>query len=223
MLKRLGVQNLAKFDFMSPPPSQTLIRALETLYSLTALDSEGKITRLGSILAEFPLEPQLAKCLITSPLYGCVLEMLSIVAMLSVPSVFSRPTSNRGNRGNRSGIGGRDWKDLETEREEAEDDINGSFGASNSMESESRREFADPESDHITLLNMYSFPQDSEIVSTPINAFHSPKKQIGAHLIVLIHVLSCRQPTFASSSALSSSGCIFPFLRRSFFRSMSEK
>lgn len=154
MLKRLGVQNLAKFDFMSPPPSQTLIRALETLYSLTALDAEGRITEIGSILAEFPLEPQLAKCLITSPLYGCVLEMLSIVAMLSVPSVFSRPSHNRGNRRNRSGIGGRDWKDLETEVEE--DDMNSNFTSSSSMEFESRREFADPESDHITLLNMYS-------------------------------------------------------------------
>lgn len=152
MLKRLGVQNLAKFDFMSPPPSQTLIRALETLYSLAALDAEGRITEIGSILAEFPLEPQLAKCLLTSPLYGCVLEMLSIVAMLSVPSVFTRPSHRRGNRGNRRGIGGRDWKDLESELDE--DDPSSGFNASNSMESESRREFADPESDHLTLLNM---------------------------------------------------------------------
>ena len=38
-----------------------------------------------------PLEPQLAKLLLTSPDYNCSTEMLSIVAMLSVPNVFMRP------------------------------------------------------------------------------------------------------------------------------------
>ena len=49
-LKRLGVQNLAKFDFLSPPPAQALVRALETLFFLGALDGEGAITELGKML-----------------------------------------------------------------------------------------------------------------------------------------------------------------------------
>ena len=57
----LGINDLVHFDFMDPPPIQTLITALQQLYNLGALDSEGLLTRLGRKMAEFPLEPQLAK------------------------------------------------------------------------------------------------------------------------------------------------------------------
>jgi len=46
---------------------------------------------LGRKMAEFPLEPQLAKMLITSVELGCSDEILTIVAMLSVQNVFYRP------------------------------------------------------------------------------------------------------------------------------------
>lgn len=38
-------------------------------------------------MSELPLDPQLAKVLLASPDYGCSNEILSIVAMLSVPQV----------------------------------------------------------------------------------------------------------------------------------------
>lgn len=38
-------------------------------------------------MSELPLDPQLAKVLLASPDYGCSNEVLSIVAMLSVPQV----------------------------------------------------------------------------------------------------------------------------------------
>ncbi len=59
----MGINDLINFDFMDPPPVQTLIAALETLYALSALDDEGLLTRLGRKMAEFPLEPQLSKML----------------------------------------------------------------------------------------------------------------------------------------------------------------
>lgn len=40
-------------------------------------------------MSELPLDPQLAKVLLASPDYGCSNEVLSIVAMLSVPQVGS--------------------------------------------------------------------------------------------------------------------------------------
>ncbi|ODM92691.1 putative pre-mRNA-splicing factor ATP-dependent RNA helicase PRP1 [Orchesella cincta] len=43
-------------------------------------------------MAEFPLDPQLGKMLIAAGEYACSNEILSIVAMLSVPQVFLRPT-----------------------------------------------------------------------------------------------------------------------------------
>jgi hypothetical protein len=46
--------------------SQVLITAMEGLYALGALDEEGLLTRLGRKMAEFPLEPNLSKILLTS-------------------------------------------------------------------------------------------------------------------------------------------------------------
>lgn len=91
MLKAMGINDLLHFDFMDPPPTNTMLTALEELYALSALDDEGLLTRLGRKMADFPMEPALAKVLIASVEMGCSEEMLSIVAMLSVQSVFYRP------------------------------------------------------------------------------------------------------------------------------------
>ncbi|CAG8516918.1 8130_t:CDS:10 [Ambispora gerdemannii] len=90
-LKAMGINDLLHFDFMDPPPVQTLLTALEQLYALSALDDEGLLTKLGRKMAEFPLEPPLSKMLIESVDLGCSEEILTIVAMLSVQNVFYRP------------------------------------------------------------------------------------------------------------------------------------
>ncbi|EDN03097.1 ATP-dependent RNA helicase DHX8 [Histoplasma capsulatum] len=91
MLKAMGINDLLHFDFMDPPPTNTMLTALEELYALSALDDEGLLTRLGRKMADFPMEPALAKVLIASVEMGCSDEMLTIVAMLSVHSIFYRP------------------------------------------------------------------------------------------------------------------------------------
>lgn len=90
-LKKLGIDDLVHFDFMDPPAPETLMRALEQLNYLQALDDDGNLTQIGSIMSEFPLDPQLAKMLIAAAEYKCSNEILSIVAMLSVPQCFMRP------------------------------------------------------------------------------------------------------------------------------------
>lgn len=91
MLKAMGVNDLLNFDFMDPPPPQTMITAMEQLYALSALDDDGLLTRLGRKMADFPMDPQMAKMLIASVELGCSAEVLSIVAMLSIQNVFYRP------------------------------------------------------------------------------------------------------------------------------------
>ncbi|XP_074598255.1 DEAH-box helicase 15 isoform X2 [Brevipalpus obovatus] len=90
-LKKLGINDLVHFDFMDPPAPETLMRALELLNYLGALNDDGDLTDLGSVMAEFPLDPQLAKMLIASCDFSCSNEALSITAMLSVPQCFVRP------------------------------------------------------------------------------------------------------------------------------------
>ena len=69
LLKSLGINDLIHFDFMDPPPAETLIRALEQLYALGALNDRGELTKLGRRMAEFPAEPMLAKTLLASETY----------------------------------------------------------------------------------------------------------------------------------------------------------
>lgn len=52
------LQDLVKFDYVDAPAPETLMRALELLNYLAALDDEGNLTVLGGIMAEFPLDPQ---------------------------------------------------------------------------------------------------------------------------------------------------------------------
>ncbi|SNX86271.1 probable PRP16 - RNA-dependent ATPase [Melanopsichium pennsylvanicum] len=91
LLKSLGVSNLLEFDFMDPPPQETILSSMYQLWVLGALNNVGELTTLGRKMGEFPMEPSLSKMLIESVGYGCSVEMLTIVSMLSVPGVFYRP------------------------------------------------------------------------------------------------------------------------------------
>jgi pre-mRNA-splicing factor ATP-dependent RNA helicase DHX38/PRP16 len=120
LLKSLGVRDLLDFDFMDPPPQDTITTSLFDLWALGALDNIGSLTDLGRTMTSFPMDPSLAKLIITAVEYECSEEMLTIVAMLSVPSVFYRPK----------------------ERQEESD--------------AAREKFFVPESDHLTLLHVYT-------------------------------------------------------------------
>ncbi|XVE77520.1 hypothetical protein DITRI_Ditri13aG0069700 [Diplodiscus trichospermus] len=90
-LKKLGIDDLVHFDFMDRPAPEMLMRALEVLNHLGALDDDGNLTKLGEIMSEFPLNPQMSKMLVVSSEFNCSNEILSIAAMLSVPNCFVRP------------------------------------------------------------------------------------------------------------------------------------
>ena len=94
-LKKLGIDDLVHFDFMDPPAPETMMRALEELNYLACLDDEGNLTPLGRLASQFPLDPMLAVMLIGSSEFQCSQEILTIVAMLSVPNVFIRPTKDK--------------------------------------------------------------------------------------------------------------------------------
>ncbi|RYH32055.1 ATP-dependent RNA helicase [archaeon] len=87
-LKALGIHDVLHFDFLSPPSSDSMIFALELLYSLGAIDDCCSITDLGAKMAEMPLEPRVAKCLLSSFDHGCCEEMLTIAAMVTVEYPF---------------------------------------------------------------------------------------------------------------------------------------
>ncbi|KAI9912327.1 hypothetical protein PsorP6_006171 [Peronosclerospora sorghi] len=93
-LKQLGIDDLVHFDFMDPPAPETLMRALEMLNYLGALDDDGELTELGRQMASLPVLPQLGKMLISSSKYQVPQEVATIVAMLSVQEPFVRPKND---------------------------------------------------------------------------------------------------------------------------------
>ncbi|KAF7291664.1 Pre-mRNA splicing factor [Mycena chlorophos] len=96
MLKSLGINDLIGFEFLDPPPGETLMRALELLYALGALNDRGELTKLGRRMAEFPVDPMLSKAIISSEQYVCTDEVLTIISMLSESgSLFYRPKDKK--------------------------------------------------------------------------------------------------------------------------------
>lgn len=91
LLKSHGVENLLEFDFMDKLPKETLLNSMHQLWLLGALDDKGSLSELGREMVEFPLDPCLAKMMIVSQRMGCTSEILTIVSMLSVQGVFTRP------------------------------------------------------------------------------------------------------------------------------------
>ena len=53
LLKSLGINNLLEFEFIDPPPEETMRRSLELLYALGALNNKGELTKLGRRMSEF--------------------------------------------------------------------------------------------------------------------------------------------------------------------------
>lgn len=91
-LKALGINNVLRFNFPSPPPAKNLLSALELLYALNAIDDSGQLTEpLGVQMAEFPVSPLHSKTLISSGDFGCSEEIASIMAALQVQNIFTKP------------------------------------------------------------------------------------------------------------------------------------
>ena len=90
-LKGMGVHDPRSFDFLTRPDDRSLFKAFEKLYALGALDDDMNLTSYGKKMAKLPLDPIFSHLLLQSPKYGCTVEMLTAVAMLSAENIFYRP------------------------------------------------------------------------------------------------------------------------------------
>ncbi|XP_022715794.1 probable pre-mRNA-splicing factor ATP-dependent RNA helicase DEAH9 isoform X3 [Durio zibethinus] len=88
-LKALGIDNILGFDWPASPSPESMIRALEVLYSLGVLDDDAKLTSpVGFQVAEIPLEPMISKMILASNELGCSEEIITIAAVLSIQSIW---------------------------------------------------------------------------------------------------------------------------------------
>lgn len=94
-LKCMGIEDVLGFDFIEKPKRDAMIRALEKLYALGALDSKGALTTRGRQMAGLPVEPMYAVMLLKATELGCAEDSLSVVSMLSVESIFYSPRDKK--------------------------------------------------------------------------------------------------------------------------------
>ncbi|THH20964.1 hypothetical protein EW146_g488 [Bondarzewia mesenterica] len=90
-LKSLGIDDLTKLEWVTPPPSESILRALDALHLVKIIDQNGNLTVMGQKLAEFPVEVKLASVLFNSQEFKCGEEILTIAAMTAVQNVFTEP------------------------------------------------------------------------------------------------------------------------------------
>ena len=90
-LKGLGIDNLLQFSWMATPPSELLVRSLESLYALGALGKDARLSdSIGRYMTEFAgIDPRLARCILASWNLSCVYEVVTIVSMLHVRQIWS--------------------------------------------------------------------------------------------------------------------------------------
>lgn len=87
-LKARGVEDVLGFHYIEPPSREAIVRALEHLYALGALDDTGSITETGSQMSTIPLPPALARVLLAAKKEDCVSEIVDIVSCFSVDGIF---------------------------------------------------------------------------------------------------------------------------------------
>lgn len=90
-MKTMGIDDVEGFEFIDPPERGALRQAVETLQNLGALDENGKLTGIGEIMADLPLEPRIARMVIEADKHKCVETICTIAAFTSGRSVFVRP------------------------------------------------------------------------------------------------------------------------------------
>lgn len=60
-LKSLGIDDLMRFEWVSSPPAESVLRALEGLANAGMIGEDGRLTIIGEKVAECPIEVNLAR------------------------------------------------------------------------------------------------------------------------------------------------------------------
>ena len=103
----LGMRDVDRFPFIDPPDRRHVNDGLRLLRELGAVDAGGGLTKIGRLLARFPLDPRIGRMLLEADALGCVAEVLVIASFLSVPDPREWRPENRSGRRRESRAGGR--------------------------------------------------------------------------------------------------------------------
>lgn len=91
----LGLGEISKFPFVQAPDQRNINDGMRLLEEIAAIKSAKEVvptlTPIGRNLARFPVDPRLAKMLITAETFGCAQQLAIIVAAVSIQDPRERP------------------------------------------------------------------------------------------------------------------------------------
>ncbi len=86
-----GLGEIRRFPFLDAPDNRQINDGYKLLEELGAVDDKRRLTSLGRTMASLPLDPRLARMLVTSAELGSLAETLVIIAGLSIQDPRERP------------------------------------------------------------------------------------------------------------------------------------
>ncbi len=130
-MTQAGLGDIERFPFVEAPESAQItdgMRLLDELGALspTATRTQPRLTRVGHALARIPLDPRMGRMLIAGDHYGCLTEMVVLVAGLTIQDPRERP---REQREKADQLHRRFWAPMPTEGEETPDPDGSDFVA----------------------------------------------------------------------------------------------
>ncbi len=91
----LGIHQPETFPFLDPPEGRLFNEGFKTLHELGAINHTGKekrkLSAMGRTMSQIPLDPRLARMLLAAVHEGCLEEIITLSAALSVMEMRLRP------------------------------------------------------------------------------------------------------------------------------------
>ncbi|ETD72938.1 ATP-dependent helicase [Pelistega indica] len=90
-MKALRLNDIERFPFVDAPTGKAIADGYHILHELGAINEHNRITPTGKLLAELPLDPKIARMILTAREQQSLKEVLIITAALSVQDPRERP------------------------------------------------------------------------------------------------------------------------------------
>jgi ATP-dependent helicase HrpA len=90
-----GLGDIEDFPFLDPPDRRQIRDGIALLEELGALDTRGRLTKLGRRLADLPVDPRMGRMVLEADKLGCATEVIVIAAALSIQDPRERPADKQ--------------------------------------------------------------------------------------------------------------------------------
>lgn len=90
-MKSLKIGDVERFPFLEPPSPRMITDGYQLLAEIGAVDESKRLTPIGGQLAQFPIDPRIARMILAAKKENCLNEILIITAALSMQDPRDRP------------------------------------------------------------------------------------------------------------------------------------